>query len=170
MCAARERRAQAREWRQSLWELRRAEVKQSILERKRQHIAARTIQAHWRGYTVREGELRAKAATVFQRQIRAILLRRRSASCIQAHCRGVLCRRSVLPWMEQQTGKRSAAGTRIQARWRGRSVRVYARRRFYAILTISKCACSSPPSHPRPRYATLQSTLTCQSSVGAQSS
>jgi hypothetical protein len=133
---ARKRRQEARLWRASLWQVRRAELKRSVIQQKVRHLAARKIQATWRGYVCREELVREKAAVIFQKHIRRILLRRRCATQLQALARGYLCRHAVGPAMHQLTQTRAQAALMIQKIVRGRNYRRYSRRRFWAILTL----------------------------------
>ena len=115
------------------------DVKRQVLERKRQFLAARLVQAHFRGYRCREGVCRDKAARIMQGQMRKRFRRRRAATVIQAAWLGWRSRRLFGPQLAANTATRAEKATLIQACWRGRSHRSSARKRFSAMLLLQVC-------------------------------
>lgn len=143
----RQRRTAAREWRKSLWEVRRAEKKALVIHQKRQAVAARHIQACFRGYLVREGHptlgdprvgRMAEAAKVFQKYWACKFERRRKAIFIQAVWRGYWCRKTVKPGMDVLTTQRSQAALMIQGRQRMKIAKQEQTKRVIAILVLQR--------------------------------
>ena len=143
----RKRRTAAREWRKSLWEVRRAEKKALVIHQKRQAVAARSIQACFRGYLVREGHptfgdprvgRMSEAAKVFQKYWAGKFERRRKAIYIQAVWRGYWCRKTVKPGMDVLTQQRSQAALMIQGRQRIKIAKQEQTKRVIAILVLQR--------------------------------
>lgn len=133
---ARQRRIDARAWRATLWEMRRAEGRALVLLQKRQHLAARYVQASWRGYAVRDRIRRGKAASVLQKYVRRLTTRRRSATVIASAFRSWKIRKVISPILRTVREARDEAATEIQRFARGRSTRNAARRKFFVILML----------------------------------
>ena len=134
----RKRRTAARAWRKSLWEVRRAEKKALVLHLKRQAVAARQIQACFRGYRVREQGRLADAAKVFQKYWAKKFERRRKAILIQALWRGYWCRKTVKPGMDVLTAQRAQAALMIQGRQRVKIAKQEQSKRVIAILVLQR--------------------------------
>lgn len=118
-----------------------------MIHQKRQAVAARTIQACFRGYMVREGHpvfgdprvgRMAEAAQVFQKYWAKRFERRRKAIYIEKIWRGYWNRKTVKPGMDVLTAERSKAALMIQGRQRIKIAKDDQTKRVIAILVVQR--------------------------------
>jgi hypothetical protein len=133
---ARQRRANARAWRASMWEMRRADQRALLLLQKRQHLAARCMQAAWRGYFVRDTNHKHKASGVLQKYVRRITVRKRAVAGLQAGYRGWKCRQRILPVLREVRVHRDTVATEITRFARGWLQRTATQRMFFTLMVL----------------------------------